>query len=211
VSGLAGDSVRRLGRLLMKRLVVLFFLGVSVLCAQANDGELRLKVTDPSGLGVRTTVEITSEANQYRTTLATDDEGTVVAKRLPYGVYRITIHESGFAEISQLVEIRSAVPTECTIKLVLSPVNTSMTVTEGNTLIDLDHAGAVEQIGSHVIQDRFTSLPGRSLQDLVNSQPGWLYEGNAVLHPRGSEYQTQFVIDGIPLTDNRSPSFGPEI
>ena len=39
----------------------------------------------------------------------------------------------------------------------------------------------------------------------------WLYEGNAVLHPRGAEYQTQFVIDGIPLTDNRSPSFGPEI
>jgi hypothetical protein len=49
------------------------------------------------------------------------------------------------------------------------------------------------------------------LQDLVNSQPGWLYEGNAVLHPRGSEYQTQFVVDGIPLIDNRSPSFGPEI
>jgi hypothetical protein len=45
----------------------------------------------------------------------------------------------------------------------------------------------------------------------VNAQTGWLYEGNAVLHPRGSEYQTQFVVDGIPLTDNRSPSFGPEI
>jgi hypothetical protein len=45
----------------------------------------------------------------------------------------------------------------------------------------------------------------------VNSEPGWLYEGNAVLHPRGSEYQTQFVVDGIPLTDNRSPSFGPEL
>jgi len=45
----------------------------------------------------------------------------------------------------------------------------------------------------------------------MNSQPGWLYEGNAVLHPRGSEYQTQFVVDGIPLTDNRSPGFGPVI
>jgi hypothetical protein len=67
------------------------------------------------------------------------------------------------------------------------------------------------QTGSQQIQDRVASLPGRSVQDLVNSQPGWLYEGNAVLHPRGSEYQTQFVIDGIPLTDNRSPSFGPEI
>ena len=32
-----------------------------------------------------------------------------------------------------------------------------------------------------------------------------------MLHPRGSEYQTQYVVDGIPLTDNRSPSFAPEI
>jgi hypothetical protein len=67
------------------------------------------------------------------------------------------------------------------------------------------------QMGSQQIQDRETSLPGRSVQDLVDTQPGWLYEGNAVLHPRGSEYQIQFVIDCIPLTDNRSPSFGPEI
>jgi hypothetical protein len=67
------------------------------------------------------------------------------------------------------------------------------------------------RIGTDFIRARLSSIPGRSLQDLVNSQPGWLYEGNAVLHPRGSEYQTQFVVDGIPLTDNRSPSFGPEI
>jgi len=68
----------------------------------------------------------------------------------------------------------------------------------------------VNEIGREAIQNRLTALPGRSMQDLVNAEPGWLYEGNAVLHPRGSEYQTQFVVDGIPLTDNRSPSFGPE-
>lgn len=61
------------------------------------------------------------------------------------------------------------------------------------------------------IETRLPALPGRTLQDLINSEPGWLYEGNAVLHPRGSEYQTQFVLDGVPLVDNRSPSFGPEI
>ena len=80
-----------------------------------------------------------------------------------------------------------------------------------DTLIDPQSVGSVNQIGSETIEDRVTSLPGRSLQDLVNSQPGWLYEGNGVLHPRGSEYQTQFVLDGIPLTDNRSPGYGPEI
>ncbi len=84
-----------------------------------------------------------------------------------------------------------------------------MTVTAPNTLIDPDQAGSVNHVGADEIQNRLGSIPGRSLQDLVNSQPGWLYEGNAVLHPRGSEYQTQFVVDGIPLTDNRSPSFGP--
>ena len=90
-------------------------------------------------------------------------------------------------------------------------MNESVTITATNTLIDPDQAGSVNQIGSDVIQNRLSSIPGRSLQDLINSQPGWLYEGNAVLHPRGSEYQTQFVVDGIPLTDNRSPSFGPAI
>ena len=109
------------------------------------------------------------------------------------------------------VDIRSSLPTELKIQLKLPTVNQSVTVSAANTLIDPDQAGSVSQIGSDLIQNRLGSMPGRSIQDLVNSQPGWLYEGNAVLHPRGSEYQTQFVVDGIPLTDNRSPSFGPEI
>jgi hypothetical protein len=88
--------------------------------------------------------------------------------------------------------------------------NASVKVTGTDTLMDPYRPGSVNELGAEQIQDRLTALPGRGIQDLVNSQPGWLYEGNAVLHPRGSEYQTQFVVDGIPLTDNRSPSFGPE-
>ena len=199
------------GPLKVKKLLVLFFVGATVLFAQANDGELRLKITDPSGLGVKTTVEIQSEANQYRNTLTTDDRGSLDLQNLPFGKYQVEVSRSGFATASQVIEIRSTVPEERTIRLELSPVTQSVTVTAQNTLINPDQAGSVSQIGSNFIQSRVSSIPGRSIQDLVNSQPGWLYEGNAVLHPRGSEYQTQFVIDGIPLTDNRSPSFGPEI
>jgi hypothetical protein len=179
--------------------------------AQSNAGELRLKVTDPTGMAVKTTVELVSEASEYRTTFWTDDTGQLVAKRLPFGLYRIRIQQPGFANFSEFLEISSAIPLEHSIRLGLPSVTTSVTVKDADTLIDPDRAGAVNQIGAESIQTRVTSLPGRSLQDLVNSQPGWLYEGNAVLHPRGSEYQTQFVVDGIPLTDNRSPSFGPEI
>jgi hypothetical protein len=179
--------------------------------AQANNGELRVSVVDPSGLGIKATVQITSEANQYRNILATDNQGHAVAQRLPFGKYELAVSRPGFAELSQSVEIRSSLPAELTIRLKLTTVNQSVVVNAADTLIDPDQAGSVSQVGSDSIQNRVGSIPGRSIQDLVNSQPGWLYEGNAVLHPRGSEYQTQFVVDGIPFTDNRSPSFGPEI
>lgn len=195
----------------MKKLAVSLLLCALPLFGQSNIGELRLKVTDPSGLGVKATVKIVSEANQYRHTLVTGDEGSLDVQRLPFGVYQIEINQPGFADVSQTVEIRSSIPTDYAIQLRLPSVKESVTVTAANTLIDPDQAGSVSRIGSDFIQNRLSSIPGRSIQDLVNSQPGWLYEGNAVLHPRGSEYQTQFVVDGIPLTDNRSPSFGPEI
>jgi hypothetical protein len=195
----------------MRKLAGLFFLCAWPAFCQTNSGELHLRVTDPSGLGVKTVVHITSEANQYRNVLATTDQGTLNVQRLPYGIYQLEIEQPGFAPLAESVEIHSTLPIEHGVQLKLPTVSQSVTVSTENTLIDPDQAGSVSQIGTDFIQNRLSSLPGCSLQDLVNSQPGWLYEGNAVLHPRGSEYQTQFVVDGIPLTDNRSPSFGPEI
>jgi outer membrane cobalamin receptor len=178
--------------------------------AQTN-GELRINVTDPSGAGLRSAVRLISQVNEYRGSFTTSDAGTLVVKHLPYGVFRLEVDHEGFAQSSGVVEIRSAVPVEYHVTMSIAPNATSVTVTDEDTLIDPHRTGTVNRVGSEMIENRVTSLPGRSLQDLVNSQPGWLYEGNAVLHPRGSEYQTQFVIDGMPLTDNRSPSFGPEI
>jgi hypothetical protein len=194
------------------RAALLLFLSaaVPVLC-QTDSGELRLTVTDPFGHAVRSQVQLVSEANQYRYTFTTDDQGSVDAKRLPFGVYQVQIQAPAFAQVSEPVEIRSAVPLDRTIRLKVAPAFRSVVVHASRTLIDPYRAGSVNEMGLQTIQNRLTALPGRSMQDLVNSEPGWLYEGNAVLHPRGSEYQTQFVVDGIPLIDNRSPSFGPEI
>jgi hypothetical protein len=132
-------------------------------------------------------------------------------QRLPYGLYQLEAEKPGFAVESESLEIRSSLPTDLKIQLKMATVNQSVTVNAINSLINPDQAGAVNHVGSDEIQNRLSAILGRSMQDLVNLQPGWLYEGNAVLHPRGSEYQTRFVVDGIPLTDNRSPSFGPAI
>jgi len=199
-----------MGRPLKRFVILLFASSLSALC-QSNSGELRLHITDPTGHGVQATVHLLSHANQYAANLETDTQGNLNIERLPYGVYRLSIDHTGFGPFVASVSIGSSIPIRLPIPLKLATLEQTVSVKADNTLVDPEQPGSLNQVGSSSIQNRLGSIPGRSLQDLVNSQPGWLYEGNAVLHPRGSEYQTQFVVDGIPLTDNRSPSFGPQM
>jgi hypothetical protein len=195
----------------VNKFLIFLLLGAQPAWSQVNEGEVRVTVTVPSGAPIKSVVELVCAGNGYRKTFTTDDLGSVSVKHLPYGVYRVQVQQQGFASFSNTVEVRSALPIKEPIELSIASLITNISVTDAGTLIDPYRPGSAMQIGAVQIEQRVASLPGRSVQDLVNSQPGWLYEGNAVLHPRGSEYQTQFVIDGIPLTDNRSPGFGPEI
>src|SRR5579862_9947147 len=183
----------------------------SLAFAQSQTGELRLTITDPTGLPLPSSVDLTSESNQYRRSFNTGPEGKLAAKRLPFGLYTVRIAHEGFTPHSEIVEIRSAIPLERAVSLALSGTETTIVVSDAGTLVDPHSTSASRRIGGETLRDRETSLPGRSVIDLVNSEPGWLLEANAVLHPRGSEYQTQYVVNGIPMTDNRSPSFAPEI
>lgn len=179
--------------------------------AQANRGELRFSVTDQSGAGLKARVQLDSRANQVHQSLETDKAGHLVVPMVPFGAYEVMVQQPGFTTFEGTVNVKSTVPLEKRIPLSLASVQSEVRVSAESPLLNYDSAAAATQIGLEQIHDRSSSLPGRTVQDLVVSQPGWLYEGNAVLHPRGSEYQTQFVVDGIPLTDNRSPGSGPEI
>ncbi|GAC1416059.1 MAG: hypothetical protein NVSMB62_05070 [Acidobacteriaceae bacterium] len=179
--------------------------------ADVNHGELRVHITDPSGAPLRATVELICAANGYDRFFSTTSSGALLVTHLPFGVYKLDVEQKSFAPFSADVTVQSAIPVEENVHLGLATVITQVKVGVADTLLDASAVSSTAQIGSREIAQRTFSLPGRSVQDLVVSQPGWLYEGNAVLHPRGSEYQTQFVVDGIPLTDNRSAGFGPEI
>ena len=172
-----------------------------------HKGELRLRVLDDAGAGVAASVVVSSEVNQYQKTLQTDAAGRLDVRGLAYGVYKVEAQPAGFADAVMMSLLTSELPVDAVLHVKPAAVKTVVRVNAAETLIDPSRAGSSNEIGAGQIEDRFSSLPGRSLQELVNSQPGWLYEGNAVLHPRGSEYQTQFVVNGIPLTDNRSPGF----
>jgi len=175
----------------------------------AASGELRLNVVDQTGLPLQATIRVENSASGVDQTLDTDATGALVLNRLPFGRYALQVTHPGFQAVSRLVDLQSNLPAKLTVTLTVATIATEVTVTPDATLIDPGEAGARSRIGARAIETRVWSLPGRSLPALVDTQPGWLLEANGILHPRGSEYQTMFVVDGLPLTDNRSPSFAP--
>ena len=117
-------------RSLLAKSIPLLVLAVAwPMLAQVNTGELRLKVTDPGGLGLKASVTVSSEANQYSNTFTTSDAGQVALKALAYGIYLVRAESQGFTATTETLEVRSALPAEHTIKLALAPVNTSVQVT----------------------------------------------------------------------------------
>jgi hypothetical protein len=126
-------------------------------------------------------------------------------------VYRLNLNAEGFAPRSEVVEVHSEVPVKLGITLGVAPVTTQVQVTDDMTLVDPTRTGTLYSVGREAIREQLSPQPGRGLLDLVASQPGWLLEANGVLHPRGSEYDVQFVVDGQPQTQNRSPAFAPDM
>jgi outer membrane cobalamin receptor len=177
--------------------------------AQRVRGELRLEVHDPQGTAVSPKGELVSGANGFRKTFVTGQDGRFISQDLPFGVYRLTLTADGFVAWSDLVEIRSEVPVHMVVTLGVAPVTTQVQVNDSATLVDPYATGTLYSIGRQSIVEHQAAQAGRELLDLVSEQPGWLYEANGVLHPRGSEYDVQFVVDGLPLTQNRSPAFAP--
>lgn len=194
--------------------IAVFALGVaacSAVWAQTETGEIRLTVTDPSGLPLPSSAgAVVSEASNTKRTFTTDEQGRFTLAHLPFGVYRVTIERSGFQNYSQLVDVQSAIPREVNVKMAIQPISSQVIVSDTATLLDEHRTGIGYSVGSQTIQEQQSAQPGRSVLDLVNLQPGWIVEANGVLHPRGSEYQTLFVVDGVPMDENRSPGFAPE-
>lgn len=179
--------------------------------AQHAAGELRIEVHDPRGASLASTAELISEANHFHRNFPIGRDGRSAVEELPFGIYRLSVRAPGFAAWSDVVEIRSEVPKHVAITLSVAPVTTQVEVTDSLTLVDPNRTGSEYSIGRQGVAESISALPGREVSDLVADLPGWLYEANGVLHPRGSEYDVQYVVDGVPETENRSPAFAPSL
>jgi hypothetical protein len=179
------------------------------LFAQSDMGELRLTVHDPAGMPIGAHVELVNSATSTRVAVDVSSDGHYSFRALPFGVYQMRITRAGFSPAIELIEIRSAVPLAREVTVTIAAVDTAVLVTESATLVDPTATHTDYHVGAQELKQRAASLPGRGLIDLIVMQPGWAIEANGILHPRESEYDTQYVVNGFPLYDNRSPAFAP--
>jgi len=178
--------------------------------AQIAQGELRFSAVDPAGLEITgAAIELISQASHTRLALETDSQGRQAFRNLPFGAYALRVEHAGFSPLSRMIEVNSQIPREERVELALGTVASQLDVS--STLLDPHETGTGNYIGSEELATRPVSFPGRAVMDEVLSQPGWVQEGNGVIHPRGVDNGTQYLIDGFPITDVRSPVFAPEL
>jgi hypothetical protein len=195
----------------MRRLIHHFFLVllltslcVPALHAQIERSELRIQIEDSTGAPLAVTGALTGNAKQIAFT--TTDDGRSTLGNLGFGDYTLEAHAPGFATATRHLALYSTLPRRITLRLVPGTVQQSVTVSvQEIPLLDMQQPGATTTLTR--LDEKSSAQPGRSLLEALVDQPGWIFEANGVVHPRGSEYQTQFVINGIPRTENISPAF----
>src|SRR6187402_3242257 len=112
--------------------------------SQARTGELRLTVVDAAGLSLTARVELTSEAADFHEERQTADDGVLVARRLPFGPYRVVVSRDGFATVTERMAITSEQPVERRITLPIGGVQSQVTVTVDPTLVARDQPAATQ-------------------------------------------------------------------
>ncbi len=188
---------------------LLLLSGPGSLGAQRMEGDLTIWVRDSTGLALPARVTLTNRAADFAADANCDIAGRARFRRLPVGLFQVEVRHPNFQPRGEPIAISSALPVTRHIVLDVASVETTLTVRDAAPLLDIEQTGTVFRIGRARLDENAFNTLGRGTINAINNLPGWLLEANAVLHPRGSEYDTQYVIDGMPLYDNRSLGFVP--
>src|ERR1700685_872930 len=95
-----------------------------------NAGTVRGSVLDPSGAALMgATVEIQNPVSHYNQTTKTDNQGTFAFPNIPYNNYHLSATASGFQNGGQDVDVRSPLPLDVKIGLMIGTAAQTVEVT----------------------------------------------------------------------------------
>jgi outer membrane cobalamin receptor len=183
----------------------------ALVCAQST-GTVQGTLTDPTGAIIPgAQVVINSAISGYSQTTQTDANGFYRFTNVPYQVFTVHAEAQGFSHKDARGELRSNVPLTINFKLDVQTEKQEVTVTEDAPVLETTSASTHHDLDYVQLQKAPVIGAGRGVEAIVQTVPGVVQDDNGRMHPRGSESQVQYVVDGVPITENLSASFSSSL
>ena len=176
--------------------------------AQATAGIIRGIVTDKNNAAVAgATVRLTNAITGYLQVATTDGQGAFRLVDVPFNDYRMAVEGSGFEPAQRGVSVHSNLAQQIDVQLGVAGVRQEVSVSAPHELLEPEKTAPTTVVDRNWITRFPASQPSRSTEEIIETIPGWTVDANGRLHARGIEYQVQYSIDGIPITDTIADTF----
>ncbi len=188
-------------------------LGCSAWGQSISSGTVTGTVTDPSGAAiVGAAASLHNPLSNYQQAVTTDQSGTFRFTNVPLNTYHLEVRSAGFSPYRQDVPVRSTVPMNLEIKLVLAGAQTTIQVEASGSDILENVPTAHNDVDQSSLSSLPISSPGSGLSDAITlSAPGVVADSNGFFHPLGDHAQTSYYIDGQPISDQQSKAFSTQM
>ncbi|HEX9917838.1 MAG TPA: TonB-dependent receptor [Pyrinomonadaceae bacterium] len=180
--------------------------------AQTHIGTVQGTVRDPGGALVPgASVRIADPTSGYQQAAQTNEQGEYKFLNIPFHIYTLRVEAAGFQTVEKSFDVETAIPTVVDVTLSVAAANETVTITDNASLIEADKTSSDTNISQTLLERPLGATPSRGIEAIVASAPGFAPDDNGRLHPRGSESQVQYVVDGVPITDNLSAIFATSL
>ena len=187
--------------------VLLAVLVMGRIASAQNVGTIAGTVKDAQGLTVPgASITIENRISHVTQSTDTDLQGQYTLSNVAFGTYVLTVALQGFTPAQQVVEVRSSVAIERNVQLTLGALSETVNVS-ADALLETSAVGSHVDIGSTLIDRMPSATPSKQLSAMLLSAPGFIPSQNGRVHVRGSHGQIQYVVDGVPMTDEYSEAF----
>lgn len=197
-------------RLVLVHSLIIFVIGVSLVCGQTATSSLRGIVTDPAQAVVAgASVTLSNSSTGFSQSTKTDDRGGYQFLQIPPGTYTLSVSHAGFAD-SRQEDLRLPVNVPVTLNVALRIKGEASVVEVTGTNVQVNTEDAT--VGNAFSTSQIAALPfeGRDPAQILSLQPGVTFVGTNVdqkFDSRGGSVngarsdQTNIVLDGIDDND----------
>src|SRR5262245_5480760 len=182
-------------------------LGWSAPALAANLGIVHGSVHDENGKRIPGTQVNLLRGSQTLDTHPTDATGHFEFEQVPFGKYRITFSAPDGRMDDREVLIASGDVLELDVTLPTLEETVTVVAPKREAPRPTTTTGSAAQVQREDIESRPRG-DSASVNDILASQPGFVFDALGQIYVRGNHANIQFQLDGVPLPDTVSGLFG---